>query len=110
MVDAIQVRQRPWKTVLLLCGKCARKLDGGYGPKGRDTLRDALRAELSDRGLRRQIQIIETRCMSVCPKKAITALNASEPGTILFVPRKTPPNEALALLLGRNCGSAPELE
>ena len=104
MVDAIQVRQRPWKTVLLLCGKCARKMDGGYGPKGRDTLRDALRSELLAKGLRRQVQIIETRCLGVCPKKAVTALNPSQLSTILTVPRKTPAGEALALLLDGNCG------
>jgi predicted metal-binding protein len=106
----IGTRPTPWKTFLLLCGKCARKMDGGYGPKGKDTLRSALRTELSAKGLRRQVRIIETRCMGVCPKRAVTALNASQPGTILTLPRKTPPENALALLLVRNCGLEPELK
>jgi predicted metal-binding protein len=110
MVDAIQVRQRPWNTVLLLCGKCARKMDGGYGPKGKDTLRSALRTELSAKGLRRQVRIIETSCIGVCPKKAVTALNASEPTTLLTVPRKTPSDATLALLLRGNYGREPELK
>jgi predicted metal-binding protein len=99
MAHPVGTRSTPWKTIVLVCGKCARKLDGGFGPKGNDTLRAAMRMELSERGLRRQVRIIETRCMGVCPKKAVTALNASAPGTILTVPRKTPVAEALTLLL-----------
>lgn len=88
--------------MLLLCGKCARKMDGGYGPNGKDTLKNALQTELSAKGLRRQVRIIETRCMGVCPKKSVTALNASEPSKILTIPRKTPSKEALALFLSGN--------
>ena len=77
-------------------------MDGGYGPKGNDTLRSALRTELSSKGLRRQVRIIETRCMGICPKKAVTALNAANPDTVLTVPRNTHPEDALALLLDGN--------
>jgi predicted metal-binding protein len=96
----IQSRATPWKTVLLVCGKCTRKMDGGYGPKGKDTLRSVLRSRLADSGRRRQIQVIETRCMDICPKKAVTALNTENPGTILTIPRKTCADEVLARLLG----------
>jgi hypothetical protein len=27
----IRTRPTPWKTIILLCGKCSSKLDGGYG-------------------------------------------------------------------------------
>jgi hypothetical protein len=37
------IRPMPWKTIILLCGKCARKLDGGFGPKAKDMLRETLR-------------------------------------------------------------------
>ena len=109
MADPIGIRATPWRTILLLCGKCARKMDGGYGPKGDDTLRSALRTELSDRGLRRQVRIIETRCVGVCPKRAVTALNAAKPDKLLTVPRKTHPADALALLLDGNRGCSPVL-
>jgi predicted metal-binding protein len=99
MARSVGTRSTPWKTILLLCGKCARKLDGGFGPKGNDTLKAIMRTELSARDLRRQVRIIETRCMGICPKKAVTALNASAPGTLLTVPRKTPAAEALTLLM-----------
>lgn len=87
--------------MILLCGKCARKLDGGFGPKGKDTLRKTLRSALKERGHRRNVRIIETRCMGICPKKAVTALNASGPGTILTVPTGTSADNVLAGLLDR---------
>jgi predicted metal-binding protein len=92
-------RPTPWNTVILLCGKCARKINGGYGPKKKQTLKDALRAELKADGRRRQVQIIEMRCIGICPKKAVTALNASSPGRILTVPKGTHPKDALTLLI-----------
>jgi predicted metal-binding protein len=92
-------RPTPWNTVILLCGKCARKINGGCGPKKKQTLKDALRAELKADGRRRQVQIIEMRCIGICPKKAVTALNASSPGRILTVPKGTHPKDALTLLI-----------
>ncbi|OJW25788.1 MAG: hypothetical protein BGO51_17450 [Rhodospirillales bacterium 69-11] len=103
-------RPTPWTTVLLLCGKCGRKMDGGYGPKGKETLRTALRAELKAGGHGRAVRIIETRCLGVCPKKAVTALNASRPARLLVVPNRTPAAEALADLLRAGDGEGPDPE
>ena len=96
----IRTRPTPWQSIILLCGKCARKLDGGYGPKRDATLRSTLRMALKDAGHRRDVRIIETRCMGICPKKAVTAVNASRPGTIFVVPVSTPPAEALKAIAG----------
>jgi hypothetical protein len=60
MADQIQTCPTRWNTILLVCGKCTRKLDGGYGPNGKDTLKVALRSALQERGQRRQVQVIET--------------------------------------------------
>jgi hypothetical protein len=91
----------PWKTVILLCGKCARKLDGGFGHNNKRSLRAAMHTELKARGLRRQVRLIETRCMGVCPNKAVTALNAGFPGRVVTVPKKTRGDEALNSILWR---------
>ncbi len=98
------MRPTPWGTVILLCGKCARKMEGGYGKKKQHTLRSALRAELKATefkagGRRRRVRIIETRCMGLCPKKAVTALNASRPERLLTVPKGTSAEAALAALM-----------
>jgi predicted metal-binding protein len=94
----IRARTTPWRTVLLLCGKCARKLDGGFGATGKDPLRRALREALRQAGRRREVRIIETRCMGICPKRAVTALNAGRPDRLLTVPEGTPIVDVLAAL------------
>ena len=99
MPDLIRARPTPWKTVILLCGKCARKMNGGYGSKGKDTLRTVLRDALRVKGHRRDVRIIETRCMGICPKKAVTALNASHPDRIFTIPKSTGTDEAMAQLM-----------
>jgi hypothetical protein len=69
-------------------------------PKKDATLRSALRMALKDAGHRRDVRLIETRCMGICPKKAGTAVNASRPGTIFVVPVSTPTAEALEVIAG----------
>jgi predicted metal-binding protein len=98
MSDRTRAIETPWKTVILLCGKCARKMDGGYGSKGKHTLRDVLRAPLRAKR-RRDVRVIETRCMGICPKKAVTALNASHPGKIFTIKKGTASEEVMARLM-----------
>jgi predicted metal-binding protein len=99
MPDLIRARPTPWKTVILLCGKCARKMDNGYGPNGKATLRTVLREAFHENGHRRDVRIIETRCLGICPKKAVTALNASRPENILTIPKGTAATEAMVQLM-----------
>jgi predicted metal-binding protein len=99
MTNPVRSSPTPWNTIILLCGKCARKMKGGYGPNGRETLRMALRSQIKANGSRRGVRIIETRCIGICPKKAVTALNASRPGRILIIPKGTGADEALAQLM-----------
>jgi len=37
--------------------------------------------------------------MGICPKKAVTALNASRPGRILTIPKGTATDEVMAQLM-----------
>ena len=99
MTRPIITRATPWKNVVLLCGKCARKLDGGYGKKRRETLRSALRVALKEAGHRRDVRIVETKCMGVCPKKAVTLVNAGRPETISVVPVGTTMAEVMELVV-----------
>jgi predicted metal-binding protein len=99
MPNLIQSQPTPWTTVILLCGKCAGKMKAGYGQKGTETLRATLKAELKVQGRRRGVRVIETRCMGLCPRKAIAALNASRPGRILAIPKGASTDDALIQLL-----------
>ena len=88
--------QTGWTDTLLICRKCSRKLDGGFGPDGTDTLRRALRAGLRAAGRRRQVGLMEVACLGVCPKRAVTTARASEPGSLRIVPEGTPVEVILA--------------
>lgn len=78
----------PWGGIVLVCRKCSKKLGGGFGPKGKLDLADALRAELKATGRRRALRVVEVGCLSLCPKKAVTMAGPAQPGTVLAVPRR----------------------
>jgi predicted metal-binding protein len=95
-------RSTPWRTVVILCRKCGKKLDGGFGRKRKESLRTVLRETLRAAGRRRDVRICETSCLGLCPKGGVTALNATRPGTIHVIPAGAPPEDAMRTLLGGN--------
>ncbi len=100
MAPMQQAQPTPWRTVILVCRKCGKKLKGGFGPKRKDDLRAELRQALRGAGPRRVVKIIETGCFGVCPKHAVTVLNATSPGVLHVIPAGTQPEAALRTLLG----------
>ena len=76
-----------WTDTLLICRKCSRKLDGGFGFDGADSLRQAVRDALRRSGRRGDVGLIDVGCLGVCPKKGVTTARASRPGELLVVPR-----------------------
>ena len=95
-----QSRTTPWRTVILVCRKCGKRLKGGFGAKRKERLRDQLRQALRDTGRRREVKVIETSCFGICPKRGVTALNATCPGTLHVIPAGASPAAALDTLLG----------
>ena len=93
----------PWRNALLVCRKCSRKLDGGFGPDGTDTLPRAVKHALREAGRRRDVRILEVGCLGVCPKDAVTVMHGADPGRMLVVPEGLEPG----LLLSRLDNAAP---
>ena len=60
----------PWSEVVLICAKCAAKL--GRGRKGRTELRGEIKHALKHRGLGKQVRVVETTCLDLCPKNGQT--------------------------------------
>ena len=79
-----------WTDALLICRKCSRKLDGGFGKDGRETLRRAMRGALREAGQRSPLGLVEVTCLRLCPKHPVTTARASQPGNLLIVPKGTP--------------------
>ena len=102
MAEKIRSRPTAWRTVLIVCRKCGKKLDGGYGRKRQESLRAVLRQSAREAGHRRDVRVCDTGCLGLCPKGGVTALNASRPGTIHVIPVGTDGAKALDQLLGSN--------
>ena len=93
-----------WERVILVCGKCSRRVDGGWGAKGRTGLIKALRQELGvKRGVKARVGVVETKCLGVCPKNAVIALDAARPDRWLLAR----PGENVRDVLARLSAPAP---
>lgn len=76
-----------WSGAVLVCGKCSKKIGGGFGPKGRTALAKALRREPGfGKGRKATTGVVETKCLGLCPKGAVTVVDSRRPGAWLVVP------------------------
>ena len=76
-----------WSAAVLVCGKCSKKIDGGFGPKGGERLAKALRREAGfGKGRKADVGVIEVKCLGLCPKNAVTVVDTRRPGEWLVVP------------------------
>ena len=76
-----------WSEVVLVCRKCSKKLDGGFGDDGDQRLAKALRKSLGGKGRKARVGVIEVGCFDICPKNAVVTVRASNPGDWVVVPR-----------------------
>jgi len=98
VTPSIRAAITPWEEVVLVCRKCSRKLDGGFGKDGDSTLRTELKLALRKAGRRRQVRVVETGCFSICPKRAVSVMQGSRPGEMLVVPKGTDAADVLRRL------------
>ena len=92
-------RPTPWRDVLLMCRECGKRLRGGFGAKRKDDLKTVPRQALREAGRRRDVRVMETGCLGLCPKQGVTALNASHPSLIHVIPAGTDGEAAARTLL-----------
>lgn len=85
-----------WQEVILVCGKCSKKLGGGFGPHGDKRLDKALGLK---KGRKAPVQFVRVSCFDICPKNAVTVAKTSEPGRLHLIPRGMPADE-IAVELG----------
>ncbi len=69
-----------WDTAILVCSKCSKRLDGGFGKKGKQSLGKALRKHVGAKANRKSaVGIVDVKCLGVCPRGAVTLVDASDP-------------------------------
>lgn len=90
------VRSR-WDKAVLVCAKCSRKLDGGFGESGKP-LAKALRKHLKlKNGPKSRAGVVEVKCLDVCPKGAVVVVDSARPNDWLLVR----PGDELDAVAGR---------
>lgn len=69
-----------WSGAVLVCGKCSKKLGGGFGEKGRTPFAKALKQEPGfGKGRKADVGVIETKCLGICPKRAVVVVDTRVP-------------------------------
>lgn len=88
-----------WQAALLVCGKCSRRMGGGFGAKGKTSLAKSLRKLGNGRkGRRASLGVVETGCLKICPKNAAVAINGANPHHWRIIPRGTAARDAAHIL------------
>ena len=95
----LEPTQAPWDGVALVCKMCSRKLGGGFGRKGRQSLSKTLRTTLKEEGRRRALWVIEVGCLNLCPKHAVTVIGPALSGQVLAVSKGADPAEVLRAII-----------
>jgi len=102
MARPIKSTSTEWRDVVLVCRKCSKKLDGGFGPDGDMTLKKALRKYLhlktGKKGRKGELTVAGVDCFDICPKGAVVAVNAARPQNLLIVPAGSDLFEVKSLL------------
>ena len=71
----------PWQAAVLVCGKCSKRVGGGFGPDGRTGLAKALRKRLDlKKGRKAEAGVVEVKCLGLCPKRQVVVVSGAEPG------------------------------
>ncbi len=88
MAARLKTRVRSdWAQAILVCAKCSKKMDGGFGPKGKTSLAKALRKAVgAKKGRKSAVGIVEVKCLGICPKHAVTVIDGARPREWLLVP------------------------
>lgn len=97
--DAVRILPVKARRLIAVCGKCSRKLDGGFGDDGDRPLAKVLRRAMAGGGGKKAvIRIVETKCLDICPKRAAALIDSSRPGEVVIVPARTPTETLIARL------------
>lgn len=96
-----QAIRADWQSAVLICAKCSKRIDGGFGQGGGERLAKALRRFVGGKakGRKARAGIVEIGCQKICPKGAVVVIDGRRPGEWLLV-RKGSAVDAVAERLG----------
>ena len=88
----------PFRQAVLVCAKCARKLDGeGFGKGGGQDARKALKRAARSGRWGRKVRVVEVGCLELCPKRrqVVATPGLLDAGRLLVI---APGDDAAAVL------------
>ena len=103
----VKIAKSNWEQTVLVCAKCSKKIDGGFGPKGKTPLLKALRAILG-KGRKASVGVIPVKCLGVCPKNAVTVVDSRRPRDWLIVRAGTSVDAVVSALNQQTLGGRPD--
>lgn len=96
----IRTARARWQGVALVCARCEKKLNGGFGEDGTQSLSKLLRRMVGGgKGGKARFGVVSTKCLKACPKRAVAVVDPMRPRDWLIVDAGTPV-EAVAERLG----------
>ena len=88
-----------WAAAVIVCTKCEKKLDGGFGKKGKERLSKLLAKRAGGgKGRKAGVGVIGSKCLKLCPKRAVTVIDGAHPDEWLIIPEGAPVEEVETLL------------
>lgn len=83
-----------WQGAILVCRKCSKKVDGGFGDDGRMSLARLLKRGMGlGRKRKSRVGVVEVGCLDICPKRAVTVVDTRRPGEWQVLPTGLPLGE-----------------
>ena len=77
MKDDVSAR---WEGAVLVCGKCSRRVGGGFGKNGRRALAKELRRQPGfGKGRKAEMGVMEVKCLGICPRDAVVLVDTRSP-------------------------------
>ncbi len=80
-----------WRSAILVCAKCEKKLGRkGFGKSGDRRLSKLLRKRAGGKGRKAAFGVVSTGCLKVCPRGAVTVVDGARARDWLVVQAGTP--------------------
>jgi predicted metal-binding protein len=69
-----------WQGAVLVCGKCSKRVGGGFGKNGKRALAKELRDQPGfGKGRKAEVGVVKVKCLGICPRDAVVLVDTRAP-------------------------------
>jgi predicted metal-binding protein len=89
-LEAVEV---PWSSLLIsICLKCGKKFDLPQEENPSEVLRQNVKTLINERGLKKEVRVVTSSCLNVCPKERLTVVASYDHKEPTFKAYTVPPS------------------